>query len=213
MTAFHQDNFVWRIERVGKVTASRVADIVARTKTGYSASRTTYLGQLVAERLTGFPADSTFISPAMQWGIEQEVRARNAYAFFSDQDVVCASFIDHPTIEMAGASPDGLVGTEGLVELKCPNTSTHIEALLTRTIPQKYQIQMLWQMACTDRAWCDFVSYDPRLPEEHSVFVQRLARIEGRIAELEEEVRTFIFEVETTIGRLVRANKQARGLV
>src|SRR5215213_3138635 len=116
-----QDNFLWRMERVGKVTGSRVADIVARTKTGYSASRANYLGQIVAERLTGVSGDGTYTSPAMDWGIQQEAKARAAYAFFRDRDVELAPFIAHPTIEMAGASPDGFVGTDGLVEIKCPN--------------------------------------------------------------------------------------------
>jgi putative phage-type endonuclease len=206
-----QDSFLWRMERVGKVTGSRVADIVARTKTGYSASRATYLGQLVAERLTGVSGDSTFTTPAMQWGIQQEARARAAYAFFCDQDVAFAPFIDHPTVAMAGASPDGLVGRDGLVEFKCPNTATHIETAITRTIPSKYQVQMLWQMACAERSWCDFVSYDPRLPEEHSIVVQRFERDDARIAELEEEVRVFVFELDMTLARLVRAGSRVRG--
>lgn len=208
MTNPLQDSVHWRTERVGKVTGSRVADIVARTRTGYSASRATYLGQLVAERLTGVSGDGTYISAAMQWGIDQEARARAAYAFFSDQDVQLAPFIDHAAIAMAGASPDGLVGADGLVEFKCPNTSTHLETVLTGTIPVRYEIQMLWQMACTGRRWCDFVSYDPRLPQEYSVFVQRLHRNDARIAELEDEVRTFLFELETLLKRLKKVSDE-----
>jgi putative phage-type endonuclease len=198
------ETFLWRMERVGKVTGSRVADIVARTKTGYSTSRANYLAQLVAERLTGVSGDSAFTSPAMQWGIEQEAKARAAYAFFADVDVALSPFVDHPKIPMAGASPDGLVGTDGLLELKCPNTATHLETVLTKTIPQKYQIQMLWQMACTGRSWCDFASFDPRLPEEHCLYVERLPRDDKRILELEEEVKTFLFELETMLRRLQR---------
>ena len=137
-----QDDFLWRMERVGKVTGSRVADIVARTKSGYSTSRANYLGQLVAERLTGVPAEG-YTSPAMLWGLEQEALARAAYAFFADVDVQHAIFMPHPNIALSGATPDGFVGDDGLVELKCPNTATHIETLLTRTIPPKYQTQML----------------------------------------------------------------------
>jgi putative phage-type endonuclease len=197
-----QDSFLWKMERVGKVTGSRVADIVARTKSGYSASRATYLGQLVAERLTGVSAESTYSSPAMQWGLEQEAKARAAYTFFTDRDVELAPFIGHPQIEMAGASPDGLVGPEGLVEVKCPNTSTHIETAMGAGIPQKYQVQMLWQMACTGRSWCDFVSFDPRLPDSVGLLVLRLERDDRRIKDLEEEVATFLFEVEAVVRRL-----------
>ena len=199
-----QDNFLWKMERIGKVTGSRVADIVARTKSGYSASRATYLGQLVAERLTGVSNESSYTSAAMDWGIQQEARARAAYAFYRDLDVVLSPFVPHPEIAMAGASPDGLVGDDGLVEFKCPNTATHIETLIGQTIPLKYQIQMLWQMACTGRSWCDFVSFDPRLPETIGMVVLRLERDEQRIKELEEEVRTFLFEVETTVRRVER---------
>jgi putative phage-type endonuclease len=211
MTSIRQDNFIWRMERIGKVTGSRVADIVARTKTGYSTSRANYLGQLVAERLTGVSGDGTFTTPAMQWGIHQEEKARAAYAFFSDVDVAFAPFIDHPSIAMAGASPDGLIGDDGLVEIKCPTTSTHIETVLTKTIPAKYQIQMLWQMACSGRSWCDFASFDPRLPEEHGLYVQRFNRDDKRIADLEEEVRTFLFELDTTLSRMTRARSRDRG--
>ena len=202
MTSPLQDDFLWRMERVGKVTGSRVADIVARTKTGYSASRANYLGQIVAERLTGVSGDNTYTSPAMEWGLQQEASARAAYAFFCDRDVELAPFVPHPTIEMAGASPDGFVWDDGLVEIKCPNTATHLETVLTHSVPQKYQIQMFWQMACTGRTWCDFVSFDPRLPETVGLFVYRLERDEVRIAEIEEGVKVFLFECETTISRL-----------
>lgn len=199
-----QDNFIWKLERIGKVTGSRVADIVAKTKSGYSASRANYLGQLVAERLTGVSNESSFSSAAMDWGVHQEAKARAAYAFYRDVDVELSGFVPHPEIEMAGASPDGLIGSDGLVELKCPNTATHIDTLIGQTIPTKYQVQMLWQMACSGRSWCDFVSFDPRLPDTIAVVVLRLERDEARIKELEEEVKVFLFEVETTVRRLSR---------
>ena len=212
MSHLLQDNFLWKMERIGKVTGSRVADIVARTKSGYSASRATYLGQLVAERLTGVSGESTYTSPAMDWGIQQEAKARAAYAFYRDVDVALCGFVQHPSIEMAGASPDGLVGDDGLVELKCPNTATHIETLIGESIPSKYQVQMLWQMACTGRRWCDFVSFDPRLPDGVGIVVLRFERDEQRIKELEEEVRSFIFEVEATIRRLTRSGAAVAAL-
>jgi len=193
----------WFAARLGKVTASRVADVVARTKTGYGASRANYLAELVAERLTGVKAEG-FTNAAIQWGSDQEPEARLAYEFRTDAAIEEVGFIPHPAIEMSGASPDALVGDEGLAEIKCPNTSTHIETLLTGVIPSRYETQMLWQMACTGRAWCDFASFDPRLPEEIRLFVKRFHRDDARIAELEEEVRTFLFELDTTVRRLVK---------
>jgi putative phage-type endonuclease len=193
----------WFAARLGKVTASRVADVVARTKTGYGASRANYLAELVAERLTGVKAEG-FTNAAIQWGTDQEPEARLAYEFRTDAAIEEVGFIPHPAIEMSGASPDALVGDDGLAEIKCPNTSTHIETLLTGVIPSRYETQMLWQMACTGRAWCDFASFDPRLPEEMRLFVKRFHRDDARIAELEEEVRTFLFELDTTVRRLVK---------
>lgn len=191
----------WLSIRLGKVTASRVADVIARTKTGPSASRANYMAELVAERLTGARSE-TFTNAAMAWGTYNEPEARLAYEFRTDVTVEQVGFISHPIIEMSGASPDGLVATDGLVEFKCPNTATHIDTLLTGSIPGKYETQMLWQMACTGRAWCDFASFDPRLPEEMRLFVKRFARDDARIAEMEEQVREFLFELDTTVRRL-----------
>jgi putative phage-type endonuclease len=191
----------WFKARCGKATASRIADIVAKTKSGYSASRANYAAQLVAERLTG-AVEEGFSSAAMKWGTENEDEARNAYAFRRNLDVSPAGFIPHPNIGMAGASPDGFVGDDGLVEIKCPNTATHIDTLVNARIPLKYHYQMQWQMACTGRAWCDFVSFDPRLPESMRLFVARLLRDEDRIAELENEVAGFLREVDATVLQL-----------
>ena len=191
----------WLLRRAGKVTASRIADLMARTKTGWGASRANYAAELVAERLTGEPAER-FTNAAMQWGTTTEPEARAAYAFHCDADVVEVGFVEHPGIGMAGASPDGLVGTDGLVEIKCPNTATHIDTLLKGAIPEKYRLQMLWQMACTGRAWCDFASYDPRLPEHMQLFVTRLMRDDAAIAEIEREVATFLDEVSATVAAL-----------
>jgi putative phage-type endonuclease len=191
----------WLKARLGKATASRVADIVAKTKSGYAASRKNYAAQLVCERLTGQPQDG-FTNAAMQWGTETEPQARNAYCFHRDLDVSECGFFDHPKIQMSGASPDGLIGDDGLLELKCPNTATHIETLLGRAAPAKYVHQMMWQMACTDRAWCDFASFDPRLPENMRLFVVRLHRDDDMIAELEAEVSAFLNEVDEIEAQL-----------
>jgi putative phage-type endonuclease len=185
----------WFAARLGKVTASRMADLMARTKTGWGASRANYMAELLVERLTGQPADG-YESPAMRWGTEQEPFARAAYEFRTDADVALAGFVDHPGIAASGASPDGLVGEDGLLEIKCPNTATHIETLLSGSIPQKYFDQMQWQMACTGRAWCDFASFDPRLPESMRLWVQRVQRDAARIAELEAAVRDFLAELD-----------------
>lgn len=203
MSDFEQGSADWFAIRCGKVTASRVADLIAKTKTGFGASRANYAAQLIAERLTGEVAES-YTNAAMQWGTDQEPEARLAYEFSTDTEVEQVAFVAHPTIEMSGASPDGLVGNEGMVEIKCPNTATHLDTLLTGTIPSKYETQMLWQMACTGRSWCDFVSFDPRLPENMRLFVKRLPRDDARIAELEAEVMAFLFEIDATVSALVR---------
>lgn len=191
----------WFAIRVGKVTASRVADVVAKTKTGWSASRANYMAQLIAERLTGDPAE-TFTNGAMQWGTDTEPQARRAYAFYTDATVAEVGFVRHPTIGNSGASPDGLVGDDGLVEIKCPNTATHLDTLLGQTVPAKYVTQIQWQIACTGRAWCDFVSFDPRLPEAMSLFVQRVPRDDAMIAELEAQVVEFLSELDAKMSAL-----------
>jgi putative phage-type endonuclease len=190
----------WFAARLGKVTASRVADVVAKTKTGYSASRENYMADLIVERLTG-QKESSFSNAAMEWGIEQEPNARAAYSARTGELVEEVGFIDHPAITGAGASPDGLVG-EGCVEFKCPNTSTMLEYILDGKPPQKYVTQMQWQMACTRRPWCDFVSYDPRLPEHLQLLIVRVPRDDKRIAELETEVRKFLIELDDKVTKL-----------
>lgn len=191
----------WLTERLGKVTASRIADLMAKTKSGPSASRANYLAQLVAERLTGTVQES-FTNGAMQWGTEHEPIARAAYEVRESVWVEQVGFVAHPDIAMAGASPDGLVGDDGLVEIKCPNTATHIDTLTTKKAPGKYVLQMQWQMACTGRAWCDFVSYDPRMPGHLALFVCRVKRDEAAIADIAKAVSEFLAEVESTIKKL-----------
>lgn len=190
----------WFAARVGKVTASRVADVIAKTRSGYAASRANYMAQLIVERLTGEPQD-TFTTAAMQWGIEKEPEARTAYEFYSGVSVEQVGFIDHPRIEMAGASPDGLVDA-GLVEIKCPNTATHIETLLSEKVPKKYITQMQWQMACTGRVWCDFVTFDPRLPEDMAIWIHRVERDDEAIADMEAEVETFLRDLDEKLEQL-----------
>lgn len=196
-----QGSAEWLAIRVGKVTASRVADVVAKTKTGYGASRANYMAELIAERLTGAPAER-YTNAAMAWGTEKEPEARALYEFLTDAEVTQVGFVPHPTIKDSGASPDGLVSDDGLVEIKAPLTWTHIDTLLGGTIPQKYVTQMMWQMACTGRQWCDFCSYDPRLPDSMRLFVQRLPRDEAMITGLETEVTAFLSELEERVAKL-----------
>jgi putative phage-type endonuclease len=191
----------WHALRIGKVTASRVADVMAKTKTGWGASRANYAAQLVAERLTGEVAES-YTNAAMTWGIEKEPDARAAYEFRTDAEVIEVGFIEHPSIAMTGASPDGFIGPNGLVEIKAPNTATHIETLLGQVVPSKYILQMQWQMACSGRQWCDFVSYDPRLPESMRLFVKRVMRDNIKISEISTEIVQFLVEVDETVRRL-----------
>ncbi len=195
----------WLDARLGKVTASRMADMLAKTKAGWGASRANYKAQLIAERLTGQRQDS-YTNSAMQWGIDNEAAARDAYCFYRDADVVETGFVVHSEIPMSGASPDGLVFVDdvltGLVEFNCPNTATHIETLKSQVIPEKYVKQMMWQMACIGGSWCDFVSYDPRMPEDMRLFVKRLDRDRDAIEAMEGEVRTFLDEVEADIQAL-----------
>lgn len=191
----------WRQARCGKVTASRVSDVVACTKSGWGASRANYAAELIAERLTGQTAEG-YTNAAMQWGTDHESEARDAYEWRTDKEVEQIAIVDHPRIAMSAASPDGQVGEDGLLEIKCPNTATHIDTLLDATIPDKYVVQMQWQMACTGRKWCDFVSWDPRLPESMRLFVRRVQRDDVRIAQLEKDVELFLAEVSTKVAAL-----------
>lgn len=191
----------WFAQRLGKVTASRIADVMAKTKSGYSASRKNYMAQLIVERMTGQPQES-YTNSAMQWGIDHEAEARSMYEFMSGNVVTPAEFVPHQLILDSGASPDGYVGEDGLAEIKCPNTATHIETLLSGRVDDKYILQMQWQMECCDRAWCDFVSYDPRMPPELQLFVERVNLDDVRLHGIRGEVIGFIEEMIETISKL-----------
>jgi len=190
----------WFKARLGKVTASRVADVVAKTKSGWGASRANYEAQLIAEILTGTVADS-YTNAAMQHGTETEPKARAAYEFLHDVDVELIGFVDHPTIAQTGASPDGIVG-KGMLEIKCPQPATHIDTLLKEKVPKKYITQMQWQMACCEKEWCDFMSYDDRLPVNLNTFICRIERDDKLIDELQTEVQIFLDEMNEKIERL-----------
>lgn len=192
----------WFAARLGKVTASRVADVIAKTKSGeYTAGRDNLMAQLAIERLTG-QAQESYSNSYMQWGTEQEPFARAAYEIATGQMVEECGFVPHPMIDNAGASPDGLVGDDGLVEIKCPNTATMIETLLTQKVPSKYITQMQMQMACTGRQWCDFVSFDPRLPAKAQLWVKRVPRDPEFILKMEVEIVKFLAELDGKANKL-----------
>jgi putative phage-type endonuclease len=199
-----QGTVTWLQARVGKLTASRVGDALARTKTGWSTRRGDYLMELVAERLTGRASDH-YVSPAMQWGTDNEPGACAAYEFMTDNATSQVGFVDHPSIPASGASPDRYVGDDGLVEFKCPTTRTHLETLLLGDVPAGNRPQVIWQLACTERKWCDWVSFDPRLPPDLQYFGVRVMRDDTEIAAMEMEVINFLAEVATMINRLARA--------
>lgn len=189
----------WFKARLGKVTASRVADILAKIKSGESASRRNYKIQLVSERLTG-EKQETYINQAMQDGIDREFYARERYVQqFGEVEEV--GFIQHPTLE-AGASPDGMVGEDGIIEIKCPMGTTHTETLMSQDVPSKYMPQIQFQLLCTGRKWCDFVSYNPMFPEHLQVFVKRVEADQDYQKELEVEVKQFLSEVDDVINKL-----------
>lgn len=198
---FDQRSPEWKAERTGKVTASCIYKVMAKTKTGYGADRANYHAQLVAERLTGSPGEN-FTNAAMQWGIETEAQARAMYALETGESVAETGFHPHPLIAYSGASPDGLVGSKGLLEVKCPNTATHIATLTGASIDRKYLLQMQWQMACTERDWCDFASFDPRLPPEMQLHIRRVERDDDLLIEIETEVSAFLAEVAATVDKL-----------
>jgi len=197
----------WFQQRLGKVTASRISDVIAKTKTGVSTSRQNYLVQLVSERITGKKGDS-FVNQAMLDGIERESAARELYMRTRGVSVTEVGFFDHPIIKNSGASPDGAVNAEedgkyaGLIEIKCPIETTHTNTLMSKSVPSKYVPQMQWQLACTGAKWVDFVSYNPNFPEELQLFVARVDRCNDTIANLEQEVVNFLDEVDQTILKL-----------
>ena len=189
----------WLAERAGKVTASMVSAVLMKPETaGYR----DYQAQLVAEILTGKPQGSDFTSAAMQFGTETEPLARSAYEAETGFSVDEVGFCQHPTIERSGASPDGLMGKNGLVEIKCPKVATHLAYLIAGVVPATYRNQMMWQMACTGRDWCDFVSFRPDLPEHLQLFIVRFKRDPARIIELETAVVAFLDSVDKMLSQL-----------
>ena len=193
----------WFAARCGSLGASQLNEALATTKNGWGASRENIKNRIIAERLTGSPTE-TFQNAAMAWGMATEEDARKAYEEATGTFVDEMGIAYHPALVYTHASPDGLVGNDGLIEIKCPNTTTHIETLKAQKVPSKYMNQMLWQMRCVDRKWCDYVSFDPRLPKHLQLFIKRVDRDDAAIAELEKKVAEFLTEVQNEIDNLNR---------
>ncbi|EAA9526695.1 YqaJ viral recombinase family protein [Salmonella enterica] len=199
----------WFAARCGKVTASRLYDVMARTKSGYAASRQNYMAELICQRLTGKPEEG-FTNAAMMRGTELEPVAREMYALNEFDAVISeVGLIDHPTIAGFAASPDGIVNDDGLIEIKCPNTWTHLQTLKTGVPKRQYLLQMHAQMMCTGRKWCDFVSFDDRLPPELAYFKTRINFDEVLAEEIEQEVVKFLTELETEIQNITHQESAA----
>lgn len=199
----------WFAARCGKVTASRLYDVMTRTKSGYAASRQNYMAELICQRLTGKPEEG-FTNAAMMRGTELEPVAREMYALNEFDAVISeVGLIDHPTIAGFAASPDGLINDDGLIEIKCPNTWTHLQTLKTGVPKRQYLLQMHAQMMCTGRKWCDFVSFDDRLPPELAYFKTRINFDEVLAEEIEQEVVKFLTELETEIQNITHQESAA----
>lgn len=195
-----QGTEAWFLDRLGHVSASRIIDIMP-TNGKYRASRDNYIAQLVCERLTG-QREETYQNAAMAWGTDTEPLARGAYETLTGSIVTEVGFIKHPEIARLGASPDGLVGDDGSIEIKCPNTSTHLQTYLRNVTKKDYIYQMQTVMMCTDRMWCDFVSYDPRLPDKSAIKIIRFERDEKMIDDIITEVESVLTEVEHMMEEL-----------
>jgi predicted phage-related endonuclease len=198
-----QDDPAWVPARVGCLTASRFGDAIAKTKSGWSASRRKLMIDLCAERLAGVATDH-YVTAAMQWGLDNEAAAWEAYEAASGNLALPAGFILHPKIEFFGATPDRLID-DGIGESKCPTTATHVAWLLGGAVPDEYRPQMLAQLACTGRKWCDFISYDPRVPEKQRLFVRRFEPKPAEIAEAEEQAQEFLAELDGMFRRIAEA--------
>jgi putative phage-type endonuclease len=209
----------WLRARAGRVTSTGVADVLRVRKDGKPSDlRQTYLGRIVAERMTGQPIENGFQSAAMMWGVEQEPAAKGAYSALTGAHIDEEGLVEHPVLNYASCSPDGLVSqidtfdadftkittTEnGCIEVKCPNTATHIQTLLTEKVKPDYIHQMNWIMACTGSDWCDFISFDPRMPIEDQLFVKRFERDQEAIRDMETKVSMFLEEVDQTIAKII----------
>jgi putative phage-type endonuclease len=192
---FDQGSQAWLESRMGKVTASALSNVMmAKTAAGYQ----NYMAQLICERLTGEPVE-TFKSAAMEHGTETEPQARAFYELETGNEVVECGFIPHPTLANSGASPDGLIGDDGGLEIKAPQPAKHIKNLMGGTIDKAYMLQMQWGMACTGREWWDFVSFNPSFPAHLQLHVQKVKRDQEMIEDITAAVTSFLSEMESKL--------------
>ena len=202
----------WMAVRAGKWSASAAADLMAKTKSGPAAARANLVARIAVERLTGRQVEGGYRNAAMDRGIALEPEALAAYTFETGAAVEECAWAEHPTIANVGCSPDGLVGDDGLVEIKCPDAmARHLDALLSGEHAQTYRWQLQFQLFVTSRAWVDAGSYDPRWPTEHQLAIVRVQRDEKAIAEIVAEIAAAEREVETALARLraLRERKEA----
>lgn len=199
---FPQGSPEWFAARCGKVTASRIDDVLAKGRSGApSATRAAYMGELIAETLTGQPANQFQGNADTDRGIELEPAARAAYEGALGVLAMPVGLVLHPRIDRSGASPDGLIG-DGLLEIKCPRIHTHIEYLLGGVPPAKYLPQMAWQAACAERPWVDFVSYCPLMPTDLQLFIARYEPPMQYLREIEDAVVGFLAELDDKLAKL-----------
>jgi hypothetical protein len=192
----------WFAARAGRLGASKVAEAIGRLKRSGERTKAAsdLMFEIAAERITGEPAKRV---NALHWGADHEDEGRRAYAFMTNAEVKQVGFITHPTIADSGCSPDALVGDDGGLELKCPTSSVHLQTLLADAIPEDHVPQIVWNLACTGRAFWDFASFDPRFPPGLQLFVKRAERDEAAIAAMEAEVVAFLAELDGKIAALV----------
>lgn len=192
----------WWKKRLGKITASRIGDIMPGARGAYKDSREALAYSLAAEWLTSTP-QNTFVTHSMQWGIDQEPNAKLAYTAKTDLEIREADFYQHPTIALSGGSPDGLIQENGLVEIKCPETHTHLKSLCEYYIKPQYIYQMQWCMECAGKTYCDFVSFDPRVKAPYNIWIYEVERDNEMIAKIKEEVLLFIDYLSEIKGKML----------
>ena len=203
-----QRSEAWFKDRLGLATGSRAGDVLAKIKTGEAAARRDYRCQLVAERLTGKPQEDGYTNIDIERGIQLESAARMAYEAATGLLAEETGFLRSTALE-AGCSLDGAINAfEGILEVKCPRTATHINYLRDGKLPPKYTAQVTHNVLIADAKWADFVSFCPALPENLSLFVVRVKREDLDIAGYEAELKTFLEEVATETESLKNWGKQ-----
>lgn len=203
-TAIRADAPGWLAARCGLVTASRMNDVLDVRKDGKpGAGRKRYLAELVAERMTGMVTDHLVTGPMLR-GRDQQPHACAAYEAATGNIVGPEMFVTHPTIEWAGATPDGTIDDDGLVEFKAPLAHNFVDWSLDGGVPEQHIAQLQWQLACTRRAWVDFCAYCPEIPGPAGIMIVRYQPTAAEIAAIEDKVRDFLAQVESAFTSLTQ---------